>query len=227
MAKKKQSNRIPDKYKELSILLTIVLFSILLWDTFLIYPIKLFVVIWHEIAHGFAAIFTGGRIHEISISFQLGGLCTTEDGIPFLVASSGYLGSLIIGYGIFITSFDPKAGKWLLTTLAVIMILFAANFVSSPAGGIMMILFSALLFLSPRYIPKVYNAYLWRTLGLISCLYVVIDIKQDIFSDIFIRNDAHIIAEITGVSAGFWGFLWLLISLLVVARLIWYTFNKK
>lgn len=83
MAKKKQEKKIPDKYKELSILLTIVLFSILLWDTFLIYPIKLFVVIWHEIAHGFAAIFTGGRIHGLQSHLNWAGFAQQRMVYPF------------------------------------------------------------------------------------------------------------------------------------------------
>ena len=223
--KKKSQNLI--KIKEPLIVLSAAIISFILWDSFIIYPVKLFVVIWHEISHGIAAIFTSGRVHEIVFSYDLGGQCITEDGIPFIVASSGYLGSLLIGAVLFRTSYDRKASKWVCTGLAVLLILFTANFVNVFGGAIVALLFSALLFVSPRYFPQELHNYLWRILGIISCTYVFIDLKQDIFSEGFISNDAHIISEITGLSSGFWGILWILISLAVIAHLIHYSYKRS
>ena len=42
----------------------------------------------------------------------------------------------------------------------------------------------------------------------------------------FIRNDAHIISEITGLSSGFWGVFWIVISLGVITHLIHYAYKK-
>ena len=182
---------------------------------------------WHEISHGLAAIFTGGRVHAIEFSLALGGKCLTEDGIPFIVASSGYLGSLLIGAALFITSYDAKASKWTCTGLAILLLLLAANFVTSLFGGIVTVFFAALLLTSPRLFPLKVHNYLWRTLGLISVLYVIIDIKQDILINTYIRNDAHMIAEITGISATIWGVLWFFAALVTAIWLVFYAYKKS
>ena len=44
--------------------------SLVLWDTFVVYPFRLFVVFLHEISHGLAAVATGGRIVSIGLSFD-------------------------------------------------------------------------------------------------------------------------------------------------------------
>ncbi len=226
MSKKLGLSKRSSKYGELVIILSIVAFSFFLWDTFFIYPIKLFVVMWHEISHGLAAIATGGRVAAIEFSLELGGKCSTEGGIPLIVASSGYLGSLLIGTALFNTSYDKKASIWLCTGLSILLLLFMANYVGNYFSGIVSLFFSALLFISPRYLPAFIHNYLCRILGLVSALYVVIDIKQDILTDSYIRNDAHVIAEITGISSGFWGILWLLISIIVTASLIIHAYRK-
>ena len=71
--------------------------SLVLWDTFVVYPFRLFVVFLHEISHGLAAVATGGRIVSIGLSFDEGGVCLTRGGWPFLILNAGYLGSLLWG----------------------------------------------------------------------------------------------------------------------------------
>ena len=39
----------------------------LLWDTRIIYPLKIFVVFLHEVSHGIAAVVGGGSIARIEI----------------------------------------------------------------------------------------------------------------------------------------------------------------
>ena len=71
--------------------------AIIFWHSYLIYPIKVFVVILHEFSHGLAAVLTGGSIVKIEISQQVGGVCYTRGGVRFIVASAGYLGSIFWG----------------------------------------------------------------------------------------------------------------------------------
>ena len=70
---------------------------LLLWDTFVVYPFRLFVVFLHEISHGLAAVVTGGSVVSIGLSFDEGGVCVTRGGWPFLILNAGYLGSLLWG----------------------------------------------------------------------------------------------------------------------------------
>ena len=71
--------------------------ALLLWDTFVVYPFRLFVVFLHEISHGIAAVLTGGSIVRIGLSFDEGGVCLTRGGWRLLILNSGYLGSLLWG----------------------------------------------------------------------------------------------------------------------------------
>ena len=63
--KKKKLSKEQKKQIELGIIIFVLLLAFLLWNTFLIYPIKLFVVLTHEISHGIAAIVSGGKLDLI------------------------------------------------------------------------------------------------------------------------------------------------------------------
>jgi hypothetical protein len=71
--------------------------ALALWNTFLVYPFRIFVVFLHEVSHGIAAVLTGGSIESIGLSFDEGGVCRTRGGWPFLILNAGYMGSLLWG----------------------------------------------------------------------------------------------------------------------------------
>ena len=49
--------------------------AVFLWNTFVLYPVKMFVVLLHEMSHGLAAITAGGRIVSIQLDPHIGGYC--------------------------------------------------------------------------------------------------------------------------------------------------------
>ena len=53
---------------ELVFLSFVLIISFLFWDSFLVYPIKLFVVLIHEISHAISAILSGGKVIEFTSS---------------------------------------------------------------------------------------------------------------------------------------------------------------
>lgn len=214
------------QYLELGIIALIVLLTILLWDSIIIYPIKLFVVLLHEISHGIVSVLTGGQIVSIQISQYLGGQCNTKGGIPFLVASAGYLGSLLFGSAIFISSYDKNYSKWITTSIAVILVLFTANYMTGSVGVVLSLIFSLILILSPRYFNKTFHKYLMKSLGLISSLYVLVDIKEDLLTFEYRETDAHLLAKITGINAAVWGLLWFGISVVAIYFLFRYGYSK-
>ena len=66
----------------------------LLWETPVVYPLKIFVVMLHEISHGIASIATGGAIDKIVLDPYQGGACYCGGGNAFLTLSAGYSGEL-------------------------------------------------------------------------------------------------------------------------------------
>lgn len=213
-------NQKQKKRLEYGILSIILLASFFFWNSFLVLPIKLFVVLTHEISHGLAAIVTGGKLHSILITTSLGGESKTIEGNKFIIASAGYLGSLFFGILLFISGNKEKLRKIISITLAMVLILFAANYLEGNVGKVASVLFASLFIVAPLYFSATLNSYLFKLLGLISMLYVVIDIKEDILTNGYRLSDAQVIASLTSVSAIVWGILWLAISVGTIFLLI-------
>ncbi len=223
--KKIRITKIP--YFDKIIITLIILLSIFFWNSFLIFPIKLFVVLLHEISHGIIGVITGGAIQNIEVNLTLGGNCNIAGGNSIIIAFSGYIGSLIWGSLLFIFSFDKKKLIIFTTTLAVILLYFAANYIIGATGIIFSLLYIIILLILPRYFSFNLNKILFSSIGLISCLYVIFDIKEDIFVSEFRITDAQILSEKFGLNPLFWGFIWLVIAVLVTYLLIKnYLLNK-
>src|SRR5262245_18752803 len=86
------------------ILCAIYLALAFLWHTPWVYPLKLFVVLLHEVSHGLAAVATGGRIEQIRVFPTEGGETVTTGGVPGVIASAGYLGSMLFGVTLLLVS---------------------------------------------------------------------------------------------------------------------------
>jgi len=224
--KKLKLTKTQKQFIEFSTLTIITLFSFFFWDSYLIYPIKIFVVLSHEICHGLATIFTGGKLQSIQLTSTLGGASYTIGGNKFIIASAGYLGSLFFGAFLFISGYNSRIRKIVGVILAIILILFAANFISSALGRIISVLFAILFIILPFYTEEVINSYFFKIFGLISTFYVVIDIREDLFSDIYRPSDAQFISEITSMSVMFWSFFWLLTSIIVIVLLLRWGIKK-
>lgn len=208
------------KKLHLFIVFGVLIISFFAWDTFVVYPIKLFVVLLHEMSHGLSAVLTGGRIVSIELNQYLGGMTTTEGGNILIIASSGYLGSIAIGALLFISSFDKKVSTWFNTSLAILLLIFAANFLVGMLSQIIALIASVILIVSPRYFNSLTNQIITQSLGLVSAFYVLIDIKEDLLSGAGYQTDANILEEITSVSATLIAFIWLVISAAVIFFLL-------
>lgn len=216
---KKKKIKLSQKQKkivEYAFILSVLTISFFFWNTFIIYPIKLFVVITHEISHGLAAIFSGGELDSILVNKALGGESRTIGGNKFIIASAGYLGSLLFGVLLFISGFSKKSRQFISVSLAVLLVLFAANYFEGNLGKFASVFFALIFIIVPIYFSQTINSYLFKLLGLISMFYVAIDIKEDLLTNIYRPSDAQFIAALTNISATFWSVVWLLISVVVI-----------
>jgi len=214
------------KYIELLIIIGSILLSLFLWDTIIILPIKLFVVLLHEISHAIAAILSGGSVISLKISEQLGGVCSTSGGNNFIIASAGYLGSFVFGAVLFYSGYETKKMYWINIFIAVTLLLFAANFIDGLLGIFIAFFYSALLMIMPKLPMKNFYSYLIKILGLISCVYVLFDIKEDLFSSTNQTTDAQLLADLTSIPAVYWAVLWLAVSAAGIYFLIRFAYNK-
>jgi len=194
-----------------------------LWDTWIVTPLKLFVVLLHEISHGLAAVATGGAIEKIVVTSDLGGACYCGGGDAFLTLSAGYLGSLLWGAALVLVAARlGRKSSWITGTIGVLIGLVAVLYVRNPFGLLFGLGFGAALIAAARYLsPAVNERVLWA-LGLTSCLYAVLDIKSDVLDRPELRSDARMLAEMTGVPTVLWGGLWIAAALFVC----WLLFRR-
>ncbi len=211
---KVKSNK--EKSTELIIMSTLLIISFFLWDTYFIYPIKLCVVLLHEISHALVILLSGGKIIGMDIGFNLGGKCISEGGNEIAIASSGYLGSLIFGTLLFISPNNKKAGFWILNIISLLIIILSS--ISGPNATliILALLLAAILTTSSFYLRIPIISILVRGFGLIGSVYVLYDIKEDLFTSAVQISDASILSGIIDVPVIVIGLVWALVSILII-----------
>jgi len=190
----------------------------LLWNTIVVYPVKVFVVLLHELSHALAALLTGGQVLRIEISPLLGGVTLTAGGSPFLIASAGYLGSILWGGLILMTAARSRNDRALAGAVGLVVIGATLLFTRNVFGLVFGILFGGALVWIARRLSNKVSDFILKFLGLTSCLYVVLDIKSDLIDrGLFYApgsvSDAQTLANLTGIPALIWGIAWFLIAI--------------
>lgn len=221
MGKTTQNNSL-----EFSLLLFAVIISLIFFDSKLLFPIKIFIIIFHEINHVFAGIISGGEPKYLTFDLNLSGKTLIEGGSQIFIASAGYLGSIVIGSLLFVSSFSNRFRKWYLNILAIIIFLTTVNLIKGELQIFIGLLVSVTLFLISKYLPENILKFFLQYVGLISCLYVITDIKEDLLIKNIRVTDTQILEYLTGVSAQIWGIIWLFIALGVFGFLLKFYFGK-
>ena len=181
-----------------------------LWDTPLVYPLKIFVVLLHEVSHATMSVATGGSIDRITLDPMQGGACYCPGGSPFLTLSAGYLGSLLWG-GLMLSAAAKSSVKadWVIGLIGGLVLCLTMLYVRNGFGFAFGILFGLAMFAVSKQLGDGVNRTLLLTLGLTSALYALLDIKSDILERPEARSDAAMLAEITGIPTAIWGILWI------------------
>jgi hypothetical protein len=181
-----------------------------LWYTPVVYPLKLFVVLLHEISHGLVAVATGGTIQGIQITPDQGGLCRCPGGDAFLTLTAGYLGSLLWG-GLMFWGAQRLGARsaWLTGAIGALVLIIAVPFVRNGFGMAFSLGFGAALIAAARWVGAEANRVILTVLGLTSCLYAVLDIKSDILDRPQLLSDARMLSELTAVPTVVWGIVWI------------------
>ncbi len=194
----------------------------ILWDTPIVYPIKIFVVCLHELGHALATWLTGGQVVSIQIFPDEGGLTTTRGGWPFIILSAGYVGSLLAGGVLLYLSSQRHWGRRLMLALATLLVLSTLLFFRNGFAVLYGLLTAAAMFFSAYRLPVQVNSYMVRFVAVASCLYALLDIRSDLFmagvpAGSGVANDAVALSQLTGLPAIFWAVLWMAVSLMMLA----------
>lgn len=193
----------------------------LLWNTPVVYPLKVFVVMLHEISHGLAAIATGGGIQRIELTFDQGGACYCGGGNAFLTLSAGYLGSLAWGAALLLIAVGAtKRHRITLMAIGALVAAVTVLYIRKPFGLIFGLVSGVALIAAARKLPPPINRGILTVLGLTSCLYAILDIKSDIIDRPDAHSDAYMLSQMTHIPTVVWGFLWIGVALGVSALLV-------
>jgi hypothetical protein len=196
--------------------------AFLLWESPLLFPLKIFVVLLHEISHGLAAVLTGGSIVSIHLSADQGGMCVTRGGSRFVTLSAGYLGSLLFGALFVLVAARSRRDRAIVAALGTALLALTLVYVRTPFGFAYGLAAGAGLLLAARKLPEPVSDAILKVLGAVSCLYAVWDIASDVLLRDVPGSDAAALARLTGVPALAWGLVWVAVALLVTS----FTFLK-
>jgi hypothetical protein len=191
-----------------------------LWDTPLVYPLKIFVVLLHELSHALAAAVTGGSVTRIVLDPDQGGATYTQGGSRFVTLSAGYLGSL--AWGALMTEAARARRirtRYVNGLIGALVVGLTLLYVRSWFGVAFGFAFGLGLLGVAAKLSAGVNRLLLLALGLTSSLYAILDIKSDVLDRPLLRSDAFMLAEVTGVPTTAWGVIWIALALGVSALL--------
>lgn len=179
-----------------------------------LWPFKMLVIAFHEFGHAITACCTGGRVESISLDPREGGVTHMRGGISAITLPAGYLGSSLIGALLIFCGFDIVASKiasivlgvcfllviwwgkrdWLtvLTVLAAVGLLVGCWFIDHAQALRFVVLF----------------------IGVMSALYSVWDICDDLILRKVNTSDASVFAQKYGGSSQCWGLIWSFVSVI-------------
>ena len=191
--------------------------SYALWNSVLLFPLKIFVVFLHEASHGLAAVLTGGSIERIELSMNEGGVCYTRGGSRFLTTSAGYLGSLGFGALFLVLGARSRWDRAIVALLGMATLLVTLGYVRSGFGVAYGLAAGAVLVAVAWTLPASVSDALLRIVGSVSALYAIWDIASDVLIRDIPGSDANTLGAITGIPGVVWGVVWIAVSLIVLA----------
>jgi len=205
-----------DTSKQLAYLLGLIALIFFLWDTQVLFPLKILVVFFHESSHALATLLTGGHVEEMVVVAQQGGHVLSRGGSRIIILTAGYLGSLLWGLSIFMLAVGTQWDRWLMGALGSALILITVFFVANTFAFVFGIGVGVVMLGSAKFLSNAVNDIFLRIIGLTSMLYVPLDIYSDTIQRSSLRSDARMLAEVVGGPTLLWGILWLIISLALI-----------
>ena len=208
-------------------LLALMALVAVLWNTPLIWPLKILVVFFHELAHGIAAVLTGGEIVLITLTPDQGGTAVTRGGSRFAILSAGYLGSLLFGVILFLAALRTQADRFVVAALSVLLFGVALFYLRDRFALAFALSTGLALLAISKWLGAAVNDLVLRIIGLTSMIYVPLDIVSDTITRAHLSSDARMLAEAYGATTVFWGLIWLAVSLMVIGTCLRHTLGAN
>jgi len=205
----------------LGVIVAYVVAIAILWNVpylrIILWPFKMLVIAFHEFGHAITAVATGGRVKSISLDPYEGGVTHMAGGISALTLPAGYLGSSLVGALLIFCGFDIVASKVASLVLAVCFLL-TLWWGKKDWLTILTIILAIGLLVACWFIQHAEPLrFVVLFIGVMSSLYSVWDICDDLILRKVNSSDASVYAERYGGSSQCWGVIWSIVSVLFMA----------
>lgn len=161
--------------------LAIFVIALAVWPLPVINPIKLMVVLFHELSHIAAAYLTGGVVIGMAIDPGGAGVTLGIDGVPEVIVAAGYVGSLLAGLLLYWLAavWDTDEVWWVLILLCCGTLAFRwLNSFTAVFGWGALIL----MFIGAVYLNESTKGFILRWVATTSCLYPLIDVVSELLA---------------------------------------------
>ncbi len=206
--------------------------GIIFWDSAVLWPLKLLVVMMHESGHALGTLLVGGSVDHVVLNANESGACLSRVPNGFLakvvVYSSGYVGSAVAGAGLLLATFRFRLRRVVLVITCVWLVVFGLFY----AGNLFTLAFclgtAGLLALAARYLSDGAVEVLNLFVAAFSALYVVFDLRDDLW-DHRVRaiSDAALLSDLTFIPEILWAVLWTAFSLAILGAAAWSAVQRQ
>ena len=189
------------------------------WGDLLLYPFTLFTTWVHECGHAVMVVLTGGSVSSITIEPDTSGL--TRSLMPAgriargLVASSGYLGSSVVGCLLVAATRIEKRARPILWGIGAFMLFTLVFWIRNAFGAVVVLGWAVTLLAMARKGTGRAPRFFLSVLAVQVALNAVYHIRV-----LFLVNgpsDADTMARLFLAPAWFWAAAWMLTSILMLA----------
>lgn len=207
---------------------------LLIWQLPIVNPVKLLVVLFHELSHCVAAVATGGTVFGIAVDLGGAGVTLGMGGDRGATLLAGYTGSLAVGALLMMITavWEPREVWGVLLLISGASLLFGWLTDISEVFGYGTV-FAVLICLCLR---EEFQKFVLRMVATASCLYPVIDVAAEIVrrstdgftvGDRVVGSDVAELATLTGIPPIVIGTIWTLLGLSAVAILVAWSTRKE
>jgi hypothetical protein len=222
----------PIDFKKLFALVAALAVGVFLWDSRIVYPLKLLVVLIHEAGHAIAAKAVGGEVLSITINELQGGLCrfAFEPTVfnKIVTSSAGYLGSALSGALLLFVTLRRGSGRLVLGAMSLFLAAVCLAWGRSLFTLVTGLGLALVLALGARYLSAGASQAVALFLASFNGLYALFDLKDDLWSaSRRAGTDAQILADATHLPSFVWAAVWTLFAVALLGAALWFGLRKK
>lgn len=220
--------------RKAQMLMAITLVALVCWDlpyiSMLLYPLKMFVTIIHEMCHALATRITGGQVTEIDLFINRGGVTATRGGWDYLVWPAGYVGTAIFGGLLMWWGRNPAGARLVLHTIGVVIIALTIFYIGGGAFSfVMAAAIGAGLVLIAKKASERFCHFFLLMLAVVTTLEGLTDIQVLFIASVAtdMHSDARGMEGLTGIPAVFWAIAWGLLSVCILVFSFWISYRPQ